>query len=86
MKLFTCDKCGSSDYIERNGQRICSYCRSKYAMQTDDFLPSNSTIALDDDVSILLQKCRADPTNARRYAELILDIDPGNAEARKYLR
>jgi len=55
-------------------------------MQTDDFLPSSSTVALDDDVSILLQKCRADPANARRYAGLILDIDPGNAEAREYLR
>lgn len=86
MKLFACSKCGSSDYIECNGQRICAYCRSTYTMQTDDFLPSSSTVALDDDVSILLQKCRADPANARRYAGLILDIDPGNAEAREYLR
>ena len=45
----------------------------------------NSSIALDDDVERLLKKCRTDPKNARRYANLILDIDPDNAEVYKYL-
>ena len=43
-----------------------------------------STIALDDDVKRLLEKCKTDPKNARRYANLILDIDPDNEEALNY--
>lgn len=84
MKLLTCEKCGASDFFEQNDYRICRYCRSKYALQTEDLPPKSSTIALDDDVKILLQKCRSDPANARRYASLILDIDPSNTEALKY--
>jgi len=30
-------------------------------------------------------KCRTDPANARRYAKLVLDLDPTNAQARAYL-
>ena len=45
-----------------------------------------SSIALDDDVARLLEKCRTDPRNARKYANLVLDIDPHNREALKYLR
>ena len=45
----------------------------------------NSSIALEEDIAVLLKKCREDPKNARKYANLVLDIDPGNAEAKKYL-
>lgn len=45
----------------------------------------SSNIGLDDDISRLLMKCKREPRNARRYANLILDIDPDNQEARKYL-
>ena len=45
-----------------------------------------SGIALDDDLVRLLAKCKADPKNARKYANLILDIDPDNEEALNYLR
>lgn len=85
MKMVSCTKCGASDYFERYGSRICKYCRSKYTTQVDDLIPVKSTIALDDDVTILLQKCKTDPKNARRYASLALDIDPENAEALRYL-
>ena len=40
---------------------------------------------MDDDVERLLQKCRTDRRNARKYANLVLDIDPTNQEALKYL-
>ena len=46
---------------------------------------ASSQIDLDDDISRLLQKCRTDRRNARKYANLILDIDPDNEEAQKYL-
>ncbi len=45
-----------------------------------------SYIALDDDVQMLLIKCHNDPTQANKYANLILDIDPNNKEAIKYLK
>jgi DNA-directed RNA polymerase subunit RPC12/RpoP len=45
-----------------------------------------SSIALDNDVTRLLEKCRTEPWNARKYANLVLDIDPHNREALKYLR
>jgi hypothetical protein len=51
---------------------------------SEDMLPKNSNIAINNDVQMLLQKCRADPANASRYASLILDIDPGNVEAKNY--
>ena len=42
-------------------------------------------VSLEDDVQQLLQKCKMNPANARRYANLILEIDPNNKEAMKYL-
>ena len=45
----------------------------------------SSPIALDDDIARLLKKCQTDPSNAQKYANLVLDIDPDNEEALKYL-
>jgi len=44
-----------------------------------------SGVSLDSDVERLLLKCHEDPRRAARYANLILDIDPTNEEALKYL-
>ena len=38
------------------------------------------------DIQALLEKCKSDPNNRRRYASLILDIDPTNQQANQYLR
>jgi hypothetical protein len=84
MKLFICEKCGGNDFFEQNGYKICRYCRTQYAVMSEDMLPKDSNIAINNDVQMLLQKCRTDPANASRYASLILDIDPGNAEAKSY--
>lgn len=79
---------------------VCPYCESRYAITkqtcSSGFWGSShhatlthsgvdSNIALDDDVQRLLKKCKTDPRNARKYANLILDIDPDNEEAYKYL-
>ena len=85
MKILTCEKCGSNDFFEQNCYRICRYCLSKYTLLTEDLLPKESNIALCDDIKMLLQKCKDDPVNAHRFANLILDIDPGNAEAKNIL-
>ena len=85
MKLVVCERCGGMAFYEQNGYRICQYCNSAYLIQAEDIPDKGSNIAIDDDVQMLLQKCITDPMNARRYASLILDIDPGNIEARRYL-
>lgn len=86
MKITTCEKCGGGEFIDRDGYRICQYCKTKYLITAEDVKQKGSSIALDTDISMLLQKCRDDPANARRYASLVLDIDPGNVEAIKYSR
>ncbi len=45
----------------------------------------DTRIAPDDDVARLLAKCEAEPARARKYANLVLDIDPDNAQALRYL-
>ena len=86
MKITTCEKCGSGDFVDRDGYRICQYCGTKYLITDEDVPRKRSSIALDNDITMLLQKCRDDPVNASRYASLVLDMDPGNTEAVKYLR
>ena len=86
MKITTCEKCGGGDFVDRDGYRICQYCGTKYLITDEDVPRKSSSIALENDISILLQKCRDDPVNASRYASLVLDMDPGNTEAVKYLR
>lgn len=101
MEALICKNCGANALVRKNNYMVCPYCDSRFAM-TDEERRSglfggshhavlshggvDSSIALDDDVARLLEKCKADPRNARKYANLILDIDPDNEEARKYLR
>lgn len=95
MKLLTCSNCGSHDLYENNGYQICRYCHSRYILETNHLhspsIYSNpsqtvaSGISLNDDIQRLLQKCKMEPHKAARYASLILDIDPTNKEALKYL-
>lgn len=80
MKQIICESCGASDFVEKAGFRICQYCGTQYQIN------SKSNISLEDDIQRLLRKCKEEPKKARRYANLILDIDPTNEEALKYLR
>lgn len=73
------------DYVGKIA--ICRSCGSKYALEKDDVARQASThIALDDDVARLLAKCEAEPAHARKYANLVLDIDPSNTQALKELK
>ena len=94
MKVLVCMQCGASDLQETNGVAICRYCGTRYTLSAEDCSSrssvstskiGNSQIAIPDDVERLLQKCKKDPKNARKYANLILDIDPDNEEALTYL-
>lgn len=86
MKQHKCENCGAHDFLEEKGYLICQYCNSRFLGSIDDSPSKGSGIALDDDVKTLLRKCQDDPQQAYRYANLILDIDPSNKEAIKYLR
>ena len=85
MKLLKCEQCGGNDFHRDNGFMVCNYCNARYAIETSDIGIKQSSISLNSDIDTLLKKCRDDPRNARKYANLILDIDPTNHEAMKYL-
>lgn len=85
MKIETCERCGGGDFVDRDGYRICQFCNTKYLITSEDVKQKESNISLDKDIMMLLQKCRDDPANARRYASLVLDMDPSNVEAAQYL-
>lgn len=84
MEASVCNKCGSNEFIEADGARICAYCRTSYALPKD-VKAKTSDISLQEDVQNLLMRCKFDPANARRYALLALEIDPNNIEAKRYL-
>jgi hypothetical protein len=85
MKLVECTGCGSKELFVESGYVVCAYCRSRFSPQPDDLPPKMTVIGVDLDIQLLLQKCEDDPANRHRYASLILDIDPTNHEAGKYL-
>ncbi len=85
MKIVECTRCGSKELTEDNGYAVCCYCQSRFVPQADEKPSMITSIQLESDVEALLRKCREDPTNRIRYANLILDIDPTNREALQYL-
>ncbi len=85
MKIIECSRCGSKELFEEDGYVVCAYCQSRFTPQAEDKPPVNTAIQLGSDVEALLRKCREDPRNRVRYANLILDIDPTNKEAISYL-
>lgn len=94
MDILSCKKCGGNDFKIESGFRVCQYCNTKYeyfesgkqAGNQGDRTVKSSGISLDSDILQLLEKCQKDPKNARRYVNLILDIDPDNDEALAILK
>lgn len=100
MEALICKNCGANALMRKNDYMVCPYCDSRFAITREErgsglFGNShhaplshsgvNSTIDLNDDIARLLKKCETDPRNAKKYANLILDMDPDNEEALKYL-
>lgn len=91
MKEFVCKNCGATGLLVKNGYMVCEYCDTRFMLTAEDFdfyghsKKNSPGISLGGDIERLLQKCRMDPRNARRYANLILDIDPDNEEALNYI-
>lgn len=86
MKQSFCSNCGADVFIHRDGAKYCKYCNSRYEITEEEKPKKASEVSLQSDIDILLEKCKADPARAKKYAGLILDIDPTNREAKKYLR
>lgn len=86
MKLVECSNCGSNELFEENGFAVCAFCRLKFVPGAGDRPNSGAAISVYDDIQELLGKCRSDPANRRRYANLILDLDPTNFEAAQFLQ
>lgn len=85
MKSILCLQCGSNELYEDNGFIVCAYCQSRFTPEVDDRRRKETLIDVQADIDSLLKKCTEDPKNRRRYASLILDIDPCNLEAKQYL-
>jgi hypothetical protein len=86
MRIIECTKCGSSELAQNEGFVQCVYCQSRFVLEAAELLSPSSTIGVVSDIERLLERCRTDPANRRRYASLVLDIDPTNAEAIQFLR
>lgn len=86
MKLINCARCGSNDLAADSGYVVCGFCRSRWALQAEELPRVETVIDMNSDIQALLHKCVMDPSNRRRYAGLILDIDPTNQQAHQYLR
>jgi len=100
MEGIVCKNCGSNSLQFKHGFWVCDYCDTRFVPteltggQTISYGGGSSRsfggsggsqISVSSDVENLLQKCRLNPKKARKYANLILDIDPDNKEALKYL-
>ena len=85
MKDVVCKSCGSHELYKENGYLVCKYCGTRYFITAEDTPEKEANISLNDDVERLLQRCKEDPSRARKCAARILEIDPTNAEARKIL-
>jgi uncharacterized Zn finger protein (UPF0148 family) len=85
MKSFQCEGCGSTDFYDLDGYRICEHCGRKHIITKEDQRVKQSTIDLNEDVAMLLEKCKTEPERAKKFAQRILEIDPNNAEAKRIL-
>lgn len=85
MKVVECSRCGSKELLAEGGYLQCLFCRSKFEIPKQKTPKKDTAINVLDDIQQLLKKCEDDPLNRIRYASLILDIDPTNQEASKYL-
>jgi uncharacterized Zn finger protein (UPF0148 family) len=85
MKVNVCVNCGGNEFIYKEGAMFCKYCNTRYSLEENEKPRPASVVSIDQDIDLLLAKCKAEPSKADRYARLILDIDPTNKEAQKYV-
>ena len=86
MKKIICENCGGNKFTEDKGYLVCSYCGTKYLKTSEDLVVSLPSISINEDINKLLEKCKSDPKHALRYANLILDIDSSNVQAKEIIK
>lgn len=85
MKSIKCEHCGGDEFFVKDGYRVCKYCKSTFVPSKEELPVKSATIGLNQDVQRLLDKCKLQPHKAKKYARLILEIDPNNKEAKSIL-
>lgn len=85
MLQFNCMNCGSHEYTISKNKLVCCYCRTNYYIEKANH-HDDTRIDLLDDISRLVSKCISEPHNAKRYSEIILEMDPYNRFAKHYLK
>lgn len=85
MKVLKCTSCGSNELTDYGAYVVCDFCRSRFTNTKEKVSGKATTIGLASDIDTLLKKCQEDQVNRRRYANLVLDIDPTNQQAKQYL-
>lgn len=85
MKKLVCSACGANEFDVIDGKYKCLFCGTYNYFSKDEIPTKDSVIDLEDDISRLLLKCEEDSVNAKKYANMILDIDPNNSKALKYI-
>ena len=86
MKRFECSACGATDLYEEDDYVICRYCGSKFKKSIENGFGMESSIELDSDVKRLIEKIEKEPQSTKKYAQLILTIDPHNEYAARVLK
>lgn len=98
MKALTCEMCGSTDLLKKDGVFVCQYCGCKYSVEEAKKMMiegkvdvSGSTIKVDTskELSNLYELARRakdndDCENAQKYYEQIVIKDPSSWEANFY--
>ena len=84
-KYYVCAYCGSKFLKETKSEKssfgTVSFEGGTPLSKSLDNLTGG--ISLDSDIERLLQKCRTDPKNKKKYINLILDLDPDNTDVYK---
>lgn len=86
MRPIECSRCGSNELFDELEYIICAFCRVQFVRGPEDRKTPDTQISMFNDVQALLTRCRLEPENQKRLARLVLDIDPTNPDAPKYLR
>jgi hypothetical protein len=79
-----CKNCGSRQLLKTVKDLICTHCESIFSVVEEKSPAVNFNSSIQSDIQNLLLKCREDPENLRKYANLILDIDPTNKDVHKF--
>ena len=96
MRAITCELCGSNELIKSDGVFVCQHCGTKYTTEEARKLMVEASVTIQGAVrvdgiatgdSLLLRakefEAQGDIDAAEAYYNKVLDLEPGNADARE---